>query len=389
MCNKLDGEEKKSGDGKHLYLPQAGAVVVNPIGEQLIQFCETDFKNIMKLPLALLEMNEMLRSDTPEAEKLRKKFGHEKYSPVVKKPTTEEDLDIIYYENYEYLATTTEDIIRSNLYVNLFPPLIYNRSFKMCRDYFIYILALQQEYQTLLDFCFNMDFYKEELDGITAASRFTLYCQTTEANPIRPLNISFRFTRSSDFGEFLITVRDKQAYEDFKKNPAAKLKIPEREPNAFEKKYNINPIATELKRIMPVPIISSFKCSSLEEILYLEFEKMLELDIQIKKCKNCGRYFILKGNYQTEYCDRIPEGETQNCQSIGATEKYAQKVKENPALATFNKAYKRYHARLKVGSVKSDAFKKWRYEAVVMRDKCLNGEMTVDEFKEWIDNYFG
>ena len=259
----------------------------------------------------------------------------------------------------------------------------------MCRDYFIYILALQQEYQTLLDFCFNMDFYKEELDGITAASRFMLYCQTTEANPIRPLNISFRFTRSSDFGEISITVRDKQAYEDFKKNPAAKLKIPEREPNAFEKKYNINPISTELHRIMPVPIISSFKCSSLEEILYLEFEKMLELDMQIKKCKNCGRYFILKGNYQTEYCDRIPEGETQNCQSIGATEKYAQKVKENPALATFNKAYKRYHARLKVGSVKSDAFKKWCYEAVVMRDKCLNGEMTVDEFKEWIDSYFG
>jgi hypothetical protein len=52
---------------------------------------------------------------------------------------------------------------------------------------------------------------------------------------------------------------------------------------------------------------------------------MLELDMQIKRCKNCGRYFILKGNYQTEYCDRIPEGETQNCQSIGALAKYAQR----------------------------------------------------------------
>jgi len=115
---------------------------------------------------------------------------------------------------------------------------------------------------------------------------------------------------------------------------------------------------------------------------------MLELDLRIKKCKNCGRYFILKGNYQTEYCDRIPDGETQTCQNIGATTKYAQKVKDNPALALFNRAYKRYYARMKVGSVKPDAFKKWQYEAVVMREKCLNGEITAAEFEAWIDHYF-
>ena len=94
---------------------------------------------------------------------------------------------------------------------------------------------------------------------------------------------------------------------------------------------------------------------------------------------NCGWYFILKGNYQTEYCDR---GGTQTCQNIGANTKYAQKVKDNPALTLFNRAYKRYHARLKVGPVKSDAFMKWKYEAVVMRDRCLDGEITASEFEE-------
>jgi len=115
---------------------------------------------------------------------------------------------------------------------------------------------------------------------------------------------------------------------------------------------------------------------------------MLELDLRIKKCKNCGRCFILKGNYQTEYCDRIPESGTQTCQNIGATAKYTKKVKDSPALALFNRAYKRYHARLKVGSVKPDAFKNWRYEAVVMRDKCLSGEISTSEFMEWLDEYF-
>jgi hypothetical protein len=221
-----------------------------------------------------------------------------------------------------------------------------------------------------------------------AELRFTLYFGVADALPIRSMKMSYRFLRHG-FGEFSVTVRDEKAYEEFRKNPVSKLKIPKREPNAFEREFNISPIATEFARFAPVPIFASFNCSSLEQMLYLEFEKMLELDMQIKKCKNCGRYFTLKGNYQTEYCDRTPEGGSQTCQNIGATTKYAQKVKDNPALALFNKAYKRYHARLKVGSVKPDALGKWKYEAVVMRDKCLSGEISGSEFEEWLDSYFG
>jgi len=258
----------------------------------------------------------------------------------------------------------------------------------MFKAYFNYLLALQDEYRGLLDFCFNMDFYKDELKGITAASRFTLYSHTVETTPIRTMQMSFRFMRSG-FGNVSTPIRDKQAFNDFLKNPAAKLNIQKRDQNAFEREFGINPIATELARIMPVPIVSSYRCRSLEEMLYLEFEKMLELDMQIKKCKNCGRYFVLKGNYQTDYCTRIPNGETQNCQSIGATAKYIKKVKDNPAMALFNKAYKRYHARVKAGSVKLDAFKKWKYEAVVMRDRCLSEDVSFKEFEEWVNGYFG
>ena len=388
LDKKLGGEKEPDGE-KHLYLPQAGEVVVNPIGEQLIAFCETDFRKDMDLPLSILSMAEALRKDTPEGEVLREKMGHKKSPPVVQKPTTDEELDIIYYENYEYLAGLAGDVMRSNLYVNLFPPLVRGKSYKMCVAYFNYILALKHEYTKLLNFCFNMDFYKEELDGITAASRFHLYCGTTDAVPIRTMSMSFRFSRHG-FGNMAMPIRDKEAHEKFRENPGKVLgRIGDkREPNAFEREYSINPIATDLARATPIPIMSSYKCGSLEEILYLEFEKMLELDLRIKKCKNCGRYFILKGNYQTEYCDRVPDGETQTCQNIGATAKYAQKVKDNPAMALFNRAYKRYHARMKVRSVKPDAFKKWQYEAVVMREKCLNGEITAPEFEDWIDGYF-
>ena len=54
----------------------------------------------------------------------------------------------------------------------------------------------------------------------------------------------------------------------------------------------------------------------------------------------------------------------------------------------FKRAYKRYHARMKVGSVRPNAFKKWKYEAVDMRDKCLSGEISASEFEERADGNF-
>ncbi len=375
-------------DWQHPYMPDAGMMVESPIGEQLLAFCEADLKGYMRVILSLFQVREAATKDTPAAEAVREKFGIKKSSPVTKKPATHEELDLICYENYEYLMTVADSVIDACLYTSLFPPCVYSRSLKTVETYFIYLLSLQNEYRRLIDFCCNTDFYTEELEGITAASRFRLYCETTDAIPVRPLNMSFRFSWHG-FGEVKTTVRDKEAHARFKQNPGMALNtIPHREPNAFEKKYSISPTMTEMVRMMPIPIASSYRCSSLEEMLYLEFEKMLELDLRIKKCKHCGRHFVLKGNYPTEYCDRIPVGETQTCQAIAATAKYAQKVKDNPALAVFNRAYKRYHARFKVGSVKPDAFKKWKYEAVVMRDRCLNAEMTASEFEAWIDGYF-
>ncbi len=286
------------------------------------------------------------------------------------------------------MMTVADSVVDSCLYTSIFPPLVYACSYKMFKHYFTYLLALQHEYKKLLDFCCNTDFYSDALDGLTAASRFHLYCETTDAVPIRPMNMSFRFTWQG-FGNVSTTVRDKEAYARFKQNPGMVLNgIPRREPNAFEKEFNISPTLTEMLKVMPISVASSYRCGSLDEMLYMEFEKMLELDIRIRKCKNCGRYFIFKGNYQTEYCDRVPEGASQSCQSIGATAKYAQKIKDNPALAIFNRAYKRFHARVKVGTVKPDAFKKWKYEAVVMRDMCLRGELAAEEFEAWADGYF-
>ena len=74
---------------------------------------------------------------------------------------------------------------------------------------------------------------------------------------------------------------------------------------------------------------------------------MFEQDIRFRKCKCCCKYFIMKSNYNTNYCDRIAEGETRNCQDIMAIENYKKKVADKAAIKIYIKYYKRYSTRVK------------------------------------------
>ena len=45
-------------------------------------------------------------------------------------------------------------------------------------------------------------------------------------------------------------------------------------------------------------------------------------------------------------------------------------------------------ARKKVRQIKEDEFKKWRYEAIHLRDDCEKGKLTVEEYTQWMEDYF-
>jgi predicted amidophosphoribosyltransferase len=128
--------------------------------------------------------------------------------------------------------------------------------------------------------------------------------------------------------------------------------------------------------------------SNIDEILELEFTKMLKTNIKIKKCKRCAKYFRLKGNYNADYCSRISEGETRNCQDIAAAEKYKEKLANNKALQIYNKYYKRYHSRLKVKQIKEPDFYSWKYKTLIMRVECEDGNVTPEEYEAWNEEYF-
>ncbi|MEG1442524.1 MAG: DUF6076 domain-containing protein, partial [Oscillospiraceae bacterium] len=156
----------------------------------------------------------------------------------------------------------------------------------------------------------------------------------------------------------------------------------------FAKIYNADP--SDLNAIIKAPNFMNidYEFSTINDILNLEFTKMLEHNIRFRKCKRCGKYFIMKGNYDTNYCDRIAPGETRNCQEFASFENYKLKTADNPAISAYSKYYKRYAARVRVRQIKEDAFKKWKYQAITKRDECSDGKITLDEFTAWMEDSF-
>jgi hypothetical protein len=112
---------------------------------------------------------------------------------------------------------------------------------------------------------------------------------------------------------------------------------------------------------------------------------MIEQDIYIKKCKNCGRFFLPLRRADAEYCDRLFEDTGRKCREIGATLRYEKKVAENPILEAHKRAYRRLHSRVRHKTMTQEAFRQWSEESIVKRDACLAGTLPFEDFFAWLE----
>ena len=132
-------------------------------------------------------------------------------------------------------------------------------------------------------------------------------------------------------------------------------------------------------------IVELYEINNIQDLFCFEFVKMIEQDIFIKKCKNCGRFFIPRRRADAEYCERL-YGETgRKCSEIGATLRYERKVAENPILEAHKKAYRRFHSRVRAKKMTQNEFRLWSDEAIKKRDECIAGALSFEEFVAWLE----
>ena len=110
----------------------------------------------------------------------------------------------------------------------------------------------------------------------------------------------------------------------------------------------------------------------LANFIYVEFMKGLQKGFVPKRCANCGRWFLQKPGLSYTYCDQVAPGEMElTCRDIGSRTNFRDKVKNNEIWQVHQRAYKKYFARTKKGTMTKTEFETWAREAEQLRDQAL------------------
>lgn len=133
-------------------------------------------------------------------------------------------------------------------------------------------------------------------------------------------------------------------------------------------------------------------CETPFDFLAFELREFFVKDINIKCCANCGQFFIPTGRYNTDCCDRIPEGQKYTCKKIMAQKRRCKKANSNPIIKEYERAYKRNYARVSNGNMTSENFRLWVEKTTKKRDDFIAKYHTtpsnqlITEFKNYLGN---
>lgn len=366
----------------------SGAEITLALGEGLLDFVytnfETPFKKVIVVPYFFRHVTrekwDKITGRTPPSstEKAEKK---EHIQKIIRRS----QLRTEQYFRFNSSMCAAGELVYASLYTAICPPVFSSEqeTYSDLRRYFRYITILQKEYLALLEFCFDEEFSPNILGKQSPAARYALF-RHIHHQPMgmdRKEHIYFPRLRKLD--------KKSTRGEDVPDTYSPKDAVPSLdEIEEFAERYGMLSNVLSFFLQFPAQMIPEYEFHSLADLLTLEFGKMLEAGIKIRKCKRCGKYFLMKGNYDTQYCGRIAPGETRKCNELAAQENYRKKAENNQALNIYSKYYRRYSARLKVNQIKEDEFKRWRYAAILKRNECTDGVITVEELIDWMEAYF-
>ena len=117
----------------------------------------------------------------------------------------------------------------------------------------------------------------------------------------------------------------------------------------------------------------------LPDFIYVEMIRGLQRGFVPKRCPNCGRWFLQTPGATYSYCDGPAPGEEgKTCRDVGATASFQNKVQNNDIWKLHQRAYKKYFARTRKGTMSKADFEAWSREAEGLRNKALERYSQAD-----------
>ena len=346
--------------GKTLHWSQEKAEI--PVGEGLLNFLYADFETIAK---------------TLQADHNDRRYYLKNRRNANTEVRTLYDF-LCFSETLRYF----EPLIGASIYTALFPPVMAARTRAHFQRYYHFLRETQKDLMELVEFVFDKEQYPEVLGKLTENQRYALFCRSKCIAPHFEYTCAFDSLDFEMDPEIAITLQ-RSGSTISKEKDGENTQLQE-----FEEKYRIHKETVDEYAQQPFYFFSRIQITNIPDMLVYEISQMLMHHVRLKKCKQCGKYFIVKGNYKGNCCSRIAEGETRTCQQMTAQQNQKNKVKDDVGEESYQRHYNRYTARVKSRQIKEDAFRQWQYQAVVNRDEYRAGKITFQEFDDWMEAYF-
>jgi hypothetical protein len=131
------------------------------------------------------------------------------------------------------------------------------------------------------------------------------------------------------------------------------------------------------------PILcETYRFTSLGAFLYFELFKCIEEKFMPVKCRNCGRWFIMKHTTFSHYCKRlISSNPPKSCRDNAMRHNFKEKIKNDPVWEIYNRAYKQHYARFMKKKMSKSEFAEWGEYAIKLRTKAAGGELEIEEYQ--------
>ena len=221
------------------------------------------------------------------------------------------------------------------------------------------IQEVQDEMKAFVTYVYNLA-NLEELEEYTPCQRFAVYL-------IKQKGKAFSYNKNDNIIQDSYSNKNLELLDFSEKQLLEKLK----------------------NNTMLVSIIDTHQSNDLSAICYAVLEELVKTaNYPIKKCQNCGMYFIPNSRLDEIYCDYL-KANGKTCREQGALQAYNERLKQNKALAEYRRLYQL--KSMAVGRNKDNKqmkkdFEKWKKDAKDMVNKLKHEILTEDEVFEWLIN---
>ena len=218
------------------------------------------------------------------------------------------------------------------------------------------IIEIQEEFKNAVTYIYNLD-NNQLLEKYTCSERFAVYL-------LKRLGKLYTYYKN----DYIIQDGYSREYKEIGNNSEHDLL------EALQNKKHL------------LSMSDTHKSNDLSSICYAILGKLVKTpNYPIKKCQNCGMYFIPNAKTDEIYCD-YPKENSKPCRDLGAFQSYTQRLKDNKAMGEYRKKYQKLFMQVKKNKELSAEFETWKKQAKEKINDMKKGKLTEDEVYNWIIN---